>query len=94
MMEIFQGSNLSEIVYEMFAHMQMQIENPALMNSRFRLDEVLFLDIRFYQLNLTRGSSYIPLPSCIVNKKMVINPKNENDKECFKWPSHYCSITS
>ena len=48
-------------------------------------DEVLFLDVNFHRLDLTRGSSYIPLPSWIASKKAVINPKNENDEECFKW---------
>ena len=52
-MEIFQGSSLNEIVEKMFAHMQMQIINPALSNSRFVFDEVLFLDLSFYQSNLT-----------------------------------------
>ena len=85
MTEILQGSDLSEIVNEMFAHMKMQIENPALANSRFVFDEVLFLDVNFHQLNLTRGSSYIPLPDWIVKKKAVINPDNDIDKECFKW---------
>ena len=53
MMEIFQGSDLNEIVDEMLAHMQMQIENSALANSRFVFNEVLYSDISFYQLNLT-----------------------------------------
>ena len=48
-------------------------------------DEVLFLDVSFYRLNFTRGSSYIPLPSWIANEKAVMNPENENDEECFKW---------
>ena len=64
--------------------MKMQIENPALVNSRFRFDEVLFIDISFHQLNLTRGSSYIPLPDWLAKKKAIINPQND-DKECFKW---------
>ena len=85
MTEIFQGSDLNEIVNDMFAHMNTQIENPALANSSFVSDEVLFLDVNFHQLNLTRGSSYIPLPSWIANIKVVINPKNENDEECFRW---------
>ena len=51
MTEIFQGSDLNEIVNEMLAHMKTQIENPALTNSRFMFDEVLLLDISFYQLN-------------------------------------------
>ena len=83
--EIFQGSYLNEIVNEMLAHMKMQIENPALKRSGFRFDEVLFLYVNFYQLNLTRGSSYLPLPDGIAKKKAIINPKNENDEECFKW---------
>ena len=85
MTEIHQGSDLNEIVNEMIDHIKVQIENPALANSRFVFDEVLFLDVDFHQLNLTRGSSYIPLPDWIASKKAVINPKNENDEECLKW---------
>ena len=53
-------------------------------NSKFRFNEVLFLDVNFHQLNLTRGSSYIPLPDWIAKKKAIINPQNR-DEECFKW---------
>ena len=85
MTEILQGSDLNEIVNVMFAHMKTQIENPALANSRFKFDEVLFLDINFHQLNLTRGSSFLPLPDPLANKRAVINPDNESNRECFKW---------
>ena len=64
--------------------MKTQIENPALLNSRFRFDEVLFLEVNFHWLNLTRGSSYLPLPDWIAKKKAIINPQND-DEECFKW---------
>ena len=67
----------------MIANMKFQIENPALLNSRFVFDEVLCLDANFYQLNLTRGSSYLPLPDWLVKKKAIINPHND-DEECFK----------
>ena len=76
---------MNEIIDEMLAHMKTQIENPALTNSRLMFDEVLFLDVNFHRLDLTRGRSYIYLPSWIVSKKAVINPKNENDEKCFKW---------
>ena len=69
MTEIFQGNDLDEIVNEMFTHMRTQIFNLALVNSRFRFDEVLFLYVNFYLLNLTRGSCYLPLPDQIVNKR-------------------------
>ena len=84
MMDIFQGSDLNEIMNEMFAHMKTQIGNPALANSRLIFSEVIFLDLNFHQLNLTQGSSYLPLPDRLANKKAIINPKNSNE-ECFKW---------
>ena len=81
---VHQGSNLGRIVDGMIAHMKMQIENPALANSRFRFNAVLFLDVNLDRLNLTRGSSYIPLQDWVVKKKVIINPHND-DEECFKW---------
>ena len=56
----------------------------ALLNNRFVFDEVLFTNVDFHQLNLTRGSSYLPLPNWLALKRAIINPKNE-DQECFKW---------
>ena len=84
MMNLHRGSDLDWIVDEMFAQMMTQIENPALLNSRFKFDEVLFLDANFHQLNLTRGSSYLPLSPWLAKKKAIINPNND-DNECFKW---------
>ena len=82
MMSVYQGSNLDQIVDGMIANMKFQIENPALLNSRFVFNEVL--DTKFHHLNLTRGSSYLPLLDWLVRKKAIINPHN-NDEECFKW---------
>ena len=84
MMNLHRGSDLDQIVDEMFANMMTQIENPALLNSRFKFDEVLFLDANFHQLNLMRGSSYLPLSPWLAKKKAIINPNND-DNECFKW---------
>ena len=75
---------MDQIVDEMIANMKFQIENLALLNSRFVFDEFLYLDVNFHQLNLTRGSSYLPLPDWLVRKKVIVNPHN-NNKECFKW---------
>ena len=84
MTNVHQGSDLDQIVDGMIVHMETQIENPALLNSRFRFDEVLLLDINFHRLNLTRGNSYLPLPDWLAQKKAIINPQNK-DQECFKW---------
>ena len=84
MTNVHQGSNLEQIVDEMITHMKTQTENPVLLDSRFRFNEVLFLDVNFHRLNLTRGSSYLPLPDWLAQKKAIINPQNDV-KECFKW---------
>ena len=68
----------------MIVHMKMQIDNRALPNSRFRFNEILFLDVNFHCLNLTRGSSYLLLPDWIARKRAIINPQKD-DEECFKW---------
>ena len=80
---VYNLSDLDEIVNEMIAHMKGQIKTPALLNSRFVFDEVLFTNVDFHQLNLMRGSSYLSLLNWLARKKAIINPKNE-DQECFK----------
>ena len=84
MTSVYQGSDLDQTVDGMIANMKFQIQNPALLNSRFVFDEVLYLDVNLHQLNLTRGSSCLPLPDYIAKRKAVINPQN-GDEECFKW---------
>ena len=84
MMNVYNLSNMDEIVNEMIAHMKGQIDNPALLNSSSVFDEALYIDVDFHQLNLMRGSSYLPLPDWLMKKKPIINPRNE-DHECFKW---------
>ena len=84
MTSVYRGSETDQIVDGMIANMKFQIENPALLNSRFVFDEFLYLDVNFHQLNLTRGSSYFPLPDWLARKKAIVNPHND-DEECFKW---------
>ena len=84
MTEIFEGSDLDEILEVMFASIKAQVEHPALPKSGFTLDHIMNMDIDFHRLVLTRGSSYIELPGWIAAKKAVINPRN-TDEECFKW---------
>ena len=68
MMNVYNLSDMDEIVNEMIAHMKGKIENPALLNSRFVFDKVLYTDVDFHQLNLTRGSSYLLLPDWLIKK--------------------------
>ena len=84
MTSVYRGSEMDQIVDGMTANMKFQTENPALLNSRFVFDEFLYLDVNFHQLNLMRGSSYLPLPDRLARKKVIVNPHN-TDEEGFKW---------
>ena len=75
MVSVYRGSKPDQIVDGMIASMKFQIENPALLNSRFVFDEFLYLDINFHQL---------PLPDWLARKKAIVNP-HDDDEECFKW---------
>ena len=84
MTSVYRGSELAQIVDGMINDMKYQIENPALLNSRFVFDEVLYLDVNFHRLNLTRGSSYLPLPDWLAKRGAIVDPHSD-DQECFKW---------
>ena len=84
MLAVYNLSDMDEIVSAMIEHMYQQIENPALKDSKFVCDGVIHMEIDFHRLNLTRGSSYMPLPDWLAKKGAIINPKN-SDMECFKW---------
>ena len=84
MTSVYRGSEMDRIVDGMIANLKFQTENPALLNSRFVFDEFLYLDVNFHQLNLMRGSSYLPLPDWLARKKTIVTPHNDDD-ECFKW---------
>ena len=84
MTPVYNLNDIGEIVGSMIEHMSQQVENPALRDSKFVFDRVMQMEISMHRLNLTRGSSYIPLPSWLSKKKAIINPKNL-DMKCFKW---------
>ena len=84
MLNVYNFSDMNEIVNVMITHMAQQTENPTLSDSKFVFDEVVRMDIDFHKLNLARGSSYLPLPEWLARMKVIINPHNK-DLECFKW---------
>ena len=84
MLAVYNLSDMSEIASAMIEHMVQQIKNPALRDSKFVFDGVMGMNIDFHRLNLTRGSSYLPLPEWLAKKGAIVNPKN-SDMECFKW---------
>ena len=84
MTPVYNLNDIGEIIELMITHMSQQVENPALRDSKFIFNRVMRMEISMHRLNLTRGSSYIPLPGWLSCKRAIINPKNLEMK-CFKW---------
>ena len=60
------------------------IENYQQTGSAWYFKEVEKLEIHTVEYNPTKGSSYIPLPDWISNKKAIVNIENKDEK-CFLW---------
>ena len=84
MLAVYNLRDMGEIVSAMIELMQSTNRKPSLRDSKFVFDGVIRMDIDFHRLNLTRGSSCMPLTECLAKKGAIINPKN-SDMECFKW---------
>ena len=84
MLAVYNLSDMGEILSGMIEHMKQQIKSPALRDSKVVFDGVIHMNIDFHRLNLTRGSSYLPLPEWLAKKGAITNPKN-SDMEYFKW---------
>ena len=48
MLNVYNLSDMNEIVNAMISHMKQQIKNPALSDSKFVFDEVLHMDVNFH----------------------------------------------
>ena len=71
-------SEISDEILENIASYQRE-------GSGWRFKSVNSLDIHFNRFEPLSGSSYIPLPKVLENKKAIINVQNLKDNECFKW---------
>ena len=70
--------NMTDKIFEL-------IQNFNNRGSGWQFDRVEHLDININPYNPLSASSYIELPGKLYEKKAIINVKNENDNECFKW---------
>ena len=85
-MEIVTESTDISVLYDQMADVIFElIQNFQNRGSGWQFDRVEHLDININPYNPLSASSYILLPKKLAEKKAIINVKNENDNECFKW---------
>ena len=74
----------NKLLDKMIARIGEVLANFQRSGSNWVFQRVNQLEIHFANWKPISGSTFIPLPVGIKNKKAVINPKNE-DNQCFKW---------
>ena len=74
----------NKLLDKMIARIAEVLANFQQSGSNWVFQRVNQLEIHFANWKPISGSTFIPLPAGIKNKKAVINPKNE-DNQCFKW---------
>lgn len=82
---ITESTDLSEIFNTMTERLIELINQYTNSGSGWQFDHIESFDININPFEPISGSSYISLPQKLANKKAIINVKNENDHECFKW---------
>ena len=80
--EVFEYSNIYEILNNSYNNLLLMIEDFQQHGSGWVLDELLKLDLHILEFNLLRATSYIPHPGELRRKKAIINIKNKDEK-CF-----------
>ena len=74
----------NKLLDKMIARIEEVLANFQQSGSNWVFQELQRLEIHFANWQPIRGSTFIPLPTRLQNKKGVINIKNE-DNQCFKW---------
>ena len=79
-----ESTDPGELVRKCFGKIMEDIMEYNTNGSGWYFNEVIELEITTTEFNPTKGSSYIPLPNWLTNKKAIVNIKNKDDK-CFLW---------
>ena len=80
--EVFEGTDLESLISSMIDRLLEHMINFQKGRSNWRFQKVERVEI---QTDEMRVGKYIPLPDFLAVKKAIINMRNENDEECFKW---------
>ena len=82
--ENLEATNQSVIYDGSIQTIEERIQKFNQRGSNWIFQRVLSLDVHFTDFIPLRGSTFLPLPRKIRDKKAVINMKND-DNQCFKW---------
>ena len=78
------NSNVDDQIATSFQQLSNRIEMFEREGSGWTIDQIVKLEIKVATYSPISGSSYIPLPKKLKNKKAILNIMN-NDEHRFKW---------
>lgn len=87
---IYELTNLDEFYNNAINKIKNEMETFQIRVSQWVLHSILRMELRINKYIPLRGSSYIPLPEVLANKKAMINVQN-NENKCFLWAIFFCS---
>ena len=79
-----QGTDLDDLYRKIMDKILESLAAFQMRGSNWIFESIDALDIHTVKYEPLGGSSYIPLPKALSNKKAIINMQND-DEECFKW---------
>ena len=82
--EIMIGSDTNDVIKELFKSFLQRYKEglqEKMKGSEFEFDGINLLHYDFNKTSLNRGGSHIESAKCIKNKKLTINPKNNDLNE-------------
>ena len=81
---VLDENNVDEFYDKQTAYLQTWIEKFTNTASGLEIDHCIKLYLNIAKYEPLKGSSYIPLPEALANKKAIINLPNE-DNRCLEW---------
>ena len=85
--EIMSGTETSDVSNELFTSFFRRYQEgfqTKMRRSSFIFERVGSLYYHLHKISLNRAGSYIDSPEWLKNKRVTINPKNDDD-ECFRY---------
>ena len=73
-------------LFDTFLKCYLEGLETTMTGSSYFFEKVDSLEYHFHKVTLQQGSSYIPSPKWIKNKKSTINPQNTENNNCFQYP--------
>ena len=82
--EVYDSGDVHDALNSTYENLVYAIEDFQQCGSGWILDKLVALDLHLPEFDPLRATSYIPLPTCIQNRKEGINIKNKDEK-CLLW---------